>query len=155
MRAHIWRTKKAALAIAALLGVVAGLGLFTFHYAEGLSYFSTDPRACANCHIMNDQFDSWAKGPHHAAAGCVDCHLPHTFVAKYIAKAENGYHHSKGFTLQDFHEPIMIKPKNAAILQEGCLRCHGPFVHDILTGSKTDADAVRCVHCHRRVGHGA
>ena len=26
----------------------------------------------------------------------------------------------------------MIKPRNAAILQENCLRCHGDFVHDIV-----------------------
>jgi cytochrome c nitrite reductase small subunit len=142
------------LTLAGLVGVVVGVGLFTFDYAEGLSYFSTSPAACANCHIMNPQYDSWAKGPHHAAAGCVDCHLPHDFVPKYIAKAENGYHHSRGFTLQDFHEPIMIKPKNAQILQDSCLRCHGDFVHELVPGSSTDANAVQCVHCHRGAGHG-
>ena len=143
-----------AMLIAAMVGVVVGLGLFTFRYAEGLSYFSTDPKACANCHVMNDQYASWAKGPHHAHATCVECHLPHDFVAKYIAKAENGYHHSKVFTLEDFHEPIMIKPKNAAILQNACFRCHGEFVHDIVTSGKNTSD-VQCVHCHRGVGHGA
>jgi cytochrome c nitrite reductase small subunit len=140
---------------AAMLGALIGMGAFTFHYAEGLSYFSTDPRACKNCHIMNDEYASWTKGAHHAHATCIECHLPHAFVPKYIAKAENGYHHSKGFTLQDFHEPILIKPKNAAILQANCLRCHGDFVHDIVRGSTTGEDAVRCVHCHRGVGHGA
>jgi cytochrome c nitrite reductase small subunit len=147
-------TTSLAVAIAALVGAVVGIGLYTFHYAEGLSYFSTDPRACANCHIMNDQYASWANGPHHVSATCVDCHLPQEFVARYIAKAENGYHHSKGFTLEDFHEPIMIKPRNAAILQRSCLRCHGDFVHDILPGSTADT-GVECVHCHRGVGHGA
>jgi cytochrome c nitrite reductase small subunit len=83
-------------------GLVVGLVAFTFRYAEGLSYFSTDPPACANCHIMNDQYASWTKGPHHGATGCADCHLPHDFGPKYLAKALNGYHHSKGFTLQDF-----------------------------------------------------
>jgi cytochrome c nitrite reductase small subunit len=141
--------------LAGLVGIVAGVGGFTFDYGEGLSYFSTDPRACANCHIMNDEFNSWTKGPHHGAAKCIDCHLPHDFIGKYMAKAENGYHHSKGFTLQDFHEPIMIKPKNSAILQESCLRCHEDFVHDIVRGSTTAEDAVQCVHCHRNVGHGA
>ena len=34
----------------------------------------------------------------------------------------------------DFHDPIMIKPRNARILQENCLRCHGDFVHDIVAG---------------------
>jgi len=143
------------VAIAALVGIAAGVGLFTFRYAEGLSYFSTDPRACANCHVMNDQFSSWSKGPHHGAAGCVDCHLPHQGLAKYLAKADNGYHHSRAFTLQDFHEPILITPRNAAVLQENCLRCHAGFVHDILAGSKSAAEPPRCVHCHRRAGHGA
>jgi cytochrome c nitrite reductase small subunit len=136
-------------------GVSVGLGLFTFRYAEGMSYFSTDPRACANCHIMNDEYASWSKGPHHAAAGCVDCHLPHDLVGKYLAKASNGYHHSRAFTFEDFHEPIQIKPSNAAILQANCLRCHADFVHDVVAGSKTDRDAVRCVQCHRGAGHGA
>ena len=140
---------------AAGLGVLLGMGTFTFHYGEGLSYFSTDPRACKNCHIMNDQYDSWTKGVHHASAKCIDCHLPHAFVPKYVAKAENGYHHSKGFTMQDFHEPIRIKPKNAAILQANCLRCHGDFVRDIAHGSSAAEDAAPCVHCHRGVGHGA
>ena len=144
-----------ASTLAVLLGICVGVGLFTFRYAEGLSYFSTDPRACANCHVMNDQYSSWQKAPHHGAARCVDCHLPHEGLAKWIAKGENGYHHSKGFTLQDFHEPILIKTKNAGILQENCVRCHGDFVHELVAGSTTDRDAVKCVHCHRGVGHGA
>jgi cytochrome c nitrite reductase small subunit len=142
------------LTMAVLLGVGTGLGGFTFHYAEGLSYFSTDPAACANCHIMNDQLHSWSKAGHHHVAGCVDCHLPPAGIAKYMAKAANGYHHSRAFTLQDFHEPIQITPGNADILQENCLRCHGDLVHDLVAGSRTEDTDVRCVHCHRRVGHG-
>lgn len=149
------RSRPYLLGLAVTFGAALGLGGFTFHYAEGMSYFSTDPRACANCHIMTDEYQSWSKGPHHAAAGCVDCHLPHDFIGKYQAKALNGYHHSKGFTFEDFHEPIQIKPHNAAILQAACLRCHGDFVHDMVAGATTDRDAVTCVHCHRNVGHGA
>ena len=143
------------LLLAAAAGIALGVSAFTFSYAEGLSYFSTDPKACANCHIMNDQYRSWLQGPHHAAAKCVECHLPHDFVAKYIAKADNGYRHSKGFTFLDFHEPIQIKPRNAEILQENCLRCHGDFVHNILPSNQTtDTSTLQCVHCHARVGHG-
>jgi cytochrome c nitrite reductase small subunit len=144
------------LAIIALLaGALAGVGVFTFHYAEGLSYFSTDPAACANCHIMQPQLDSWQKASHHVLATCVDCHLPHQGLAKWLAKADNGYRHSKGFTFQDFHEPILIKGSNSRILQNNCLECHGELVHDIVSGSTSDTDAVQCVHCHRGVGHGA
>lgn len=151
----MFRIDRPLLLIAILAGLTAGVGAFTFDYGEGLSYFSTDSRACANCHIMNDEYNSWTKASHRAAAKCIDCHLPHELISKYIAKADNGYHHSKGFTLQDFHEPIMIKPRNSAILQDNCLRCHGDFVHEIISGSKTAKDAVQCVHCHRDVGHGA
>ncbi|MCZ6632812.1 MAG: NapC/NirT family cytochrome c, partial [bacterium] len=89
-----------------MLGCLFGLGSFTLYYGEGFSYFSKDPKACMNCHIMKPQFDSWQKSSHHTLATCVDCHLPHDFLGKYIAKAENGYNHSKAFTLQNFHEPI-------------------------------------------------
>jgi len=157
---------KGGVALAALVGLLSGVGGFTFHYAEGLSYMSDDPRVCANCHIMNEQFDSYLKGPHHAVAGCTDCHLPADFFGKYLAKARNGYHHSMGFTFQSstpdapgarrvFEEPIRIKPTNAQILQDNCLLCHGDLVHDIVHGSTYDTDAARCVKCHRSVGHGA
>jgi cytochrome c nitrite reductase small subunit len=141
--------------LAILFGILAGVGGFTFRYAEGFSYLSNDPKVCVNCHIMNDEYESWSKGPHHSFATCNDCHVPPHFPEKYIAKGSNGYHHSKGFTFQDFHEPVMIKQKNSQILQDNCLRCHGDFVHDIVPGSTTDPNAVRCVHCHRGVGHGA
>ena len=143
-----------AIALALLLGVLVGLGSFTFLYGEGLSYFSTDPRACVNCHIMQPQYDSWQKSSHHAAATCVDCHLPHDFVGKYIAKADNGYRHSWAFTFQDFHEPIQMIPRNARILQNNCVTCHGDFVHAVAGSGAGARDELRCVHCHSDVGHG-
>mgnify|MGYP000620627305 CR=1 FL=1 len=150
-RIHESRT---ALVLAVLIGAAFGLGAFTFDYAEGTSYLSTDPAACVHCHIMRPQYDAWQKSSHHTVARCVDCHLPASGLAKWIAKADNGYRHSKGFTLQDFPEPIRITPGNAEILQANCLRCHGDLVHDLVAGSTTDRDAIECVHCHRDVGHG-
>jgi cytochrome c nitrite reductase small subunit len=146
--------RKLLLLVAVMFGVLAGTGAFTFNYGEGLSYFSTDPAACANCHIMNSEYASWQKASHHTVARCVDCHLPHEFIPKYMAKAENGFWHSYGFTFQNFHEPIQIKPRNSHILQENCLKCHGGMVHNLVAGATTDKDAVTCVHCHSDVGHG-
>jgi cytochrome c nitrite reductase small subunit len=143
-----------SIAIAVALGMLIGLAGYTFRYAEGLSYFSTDPRACANCHIMRREYDGWQKASHHGVATCVDCHLPQSFFPKYLAKAWNGWHHSKGFTFQDFDEPIHIKAANGAILQENCLRCHEAMVHELVAGARTAKDAVQCVHCHASVGHG-
>ncbi len=140
--------------LAVLLGILAGTGAYTFRYAEGFSYFSADPRVCVNCHIMTPQYDAWQKSSHHAAATCVDCHLPHDVVGKYLAKAENGYHHSKAFTLQDFDEPIIIKEKNQRILQHNCVACHEDMVQEMFRRDITDPDAVACIHCHADVGHG-
>ena len=44
-----------------LVGVAAGIGGYTLVYAEGLAHMSSDPEVCANCHIMNSQYDSWQK----------------------------------------------------------------------------------------------
>jgi cytochrome c nitrite reductase small subunit len=141
------------LLLALLVGAVVGLGSYTMVYAEGLSYMSSDPKVCVNCHIMQPQYDSWQKSSHHAVAGCVDCHLPHDVVGKYVAKAVNGWHHSKAFTLQDFAEPIAIKPGNANILQANCLACHRDLVHEAVTTAGR-SDELSCVHCHQSVGHG-
>ena len=142
------------LAITCTAGLFAGLGTFTFTYAHGLSYFSNDPRACMNCHIMREHFDGWQKSPHHAVATCNDCHTPHAFIPKYLSKAENGFWHSKGFTLQDFHEPIMIRPHNSAVLQQNCVSCHEQIVDGINTHRGDPQRMLDCVHCHREVGHG-
>ena len=145
-------------ALAVALGVSAGLGAYTFSYAKGLSYFGTDPRACTNCHIMEPEYAGWQKGSHHDVAVCIDCHLPHSFVSKYLTKAENGYRHGKLFTTQTFEEPITIKPAGLAILQSNCERCHADLVHDILRpeagGAKVAAAEFPCIHCHWTVGHG-
>jgi cytochrome c nitrite reductase small subunit len=142
------------LLLSASVGLLLGLGGYTFYYAEGASYFSNDPRACVNCHIMREQYDGWQKGSHHAVATCNDCHVPHEFIPKYLAKMENGFWHSKGFTLQDFPEPIRIKPKNKAILQENCVACHAELVSEIATHPGNDEQMLDCVHCHAGVGHG-
>lgn len=154
VRSVLVRSSKIVVLLAVMSGILLGVGGYTFLYAEGLSYMSSDPKVCVNCHIMQPQYDSWQKSSHHTVAGCVDCHLPEDFIAKYIAKADNGYHHSKGFTFQDFPEPIRIKPGNSAILQANCLRCHGALVEHLVAGATSDKDAVRCTHCHGNVGHG-
>ena len=114
---------------------------------------SSDPRACTNCHIMREQYDSWSKSGHHHVAVCNDCHLPTALVPKLVAKTRNGWNHSSAFTLGNFHEPIQIGPRNAEILQESCLRCHGSFVHDIVAMQSPAGESVSCVHCHKNVGH--
>ena len=139
----------ALLALALALGAAAGVGGYTFVYARGASYMTNDPRACANCHIMNEQYDGWTKSSHHAVAVCNDCHAPHDFVGKYWTKARNGFNHSLAFTRGGFHEPIQIKPRNRRVTQNACLHCHEDIVHQMIPGN-AEEKAPACVRCHRR-----
>lgn len=145
---------RSTLALAALLGVLIGVGAFTFGYGKGHSYLSDDPQACSNCHIMQDHYDSWLKGSHHAHATCNDCHLPASFLGKWLAKADNGFFHSWAFTFQDFHEPIQIKRRNLRILQAQCVSCHAALVEGMAYDPAT-GEALSCFQCHHSVGHGA
>lgn len=146
--------KKRAILLSFAVGAMIGLGGYTFYYGEGLSYLSKDPKACINCHIMQSQYDSWLKASHRKVATCVQCHLPHDFIKKYVSKAVNGFNHSKAFTFQDFHEPIMITQQNSLILQNNCIECHGDITENLTHGVTKNQDAVKCVKCHRAVGHG-
>jgi cytochrome c nitrite reductase small subunit len=141
------------LLLATLAGLLLGLGGYTAFYAKGSAYLSDDPQGCVNCHIMREAFDGWQNSSHHAHATCNDCHVPHDFLGKWAVKASNGYHHSRAFTLQDFHEPIRIRSGNAAVLNANCLRCHGEFVSEI-TAARVHGDAdLACARCHAGAGH--
>ena len=141
-----------ALAAAAALGVLAGVGVFTMVYGEGTAYLSHDPEACANCHVMQGHFDSWQQSSHRHVAVCNDCHLPPGFAGKWITKADNGLLHSIAFTTGDFPDPLRIKPRNARRAQRACLKCHAPLVH-AMASAQGEGGLPTCVHCHSGVGH--
>lgn len=148
--------RRAALVLAILAGLLAGIGWFTFSYAEGGAYLSNDPNACANCHLMREYLDSWQKSSHHARATCNDCHTPDDVIAKYYAKAENGFRHSMKFTLQDYPERLVMTDGNRRNLQENCVGCHEALVRESAGRAAHGGPAeLSCVHCHADVGHGA
>ena len=142
-----------ALVLGATLGLVLGVGGFTFIYARGASYLTNDPAACANCHVMEEQYSGWLKSSHRAVAVCNDCHTPHNIVGKYSTKALNGFWHSFYFTTGTFHEPIRITPRNARVTEGACRHCHVDIVQAIDPLPSHEARALSCVSCHRNVGH--
>lgn len=144
----------AAWSAAALVGALAGSGLYLLRYAEGLSYLSDDPRACVNCHVMREHLDGWQQSAHHAHAVCNDCHVPHGLLGKYLAKAEHGWRHSKAFTLNDFVEPIRITPGDLDIVRANCVRCHGEMVSALAPAHRAVDGPVDCIQCHSAVAHG-
>jgi formate-dependent nitrite reductase cytochrome c552 subunit len=86
--------------LACLLGIPAGIGAFTFVYAHGFSYLSTDPRACVNCHVMNDH---WVRSPLlNLNRACQPCHA----VAEKELEA-------RVLTIQDRHYALLERAAQA------------------------------------------
>ena len=153
LRRYLWTPKGFLSALAMFVGgSLIGVGLFTFGYARGWSYLSNDPKACVNCHVMNDQYRGWLKSSHGKVATCNDCHTPHDLVGKYLTKAEHGWNHSLAFTTGNFPQNIQIKERSLATVEENCLRCHQQLVEGI-QHSRPPNQKVSCVQCHADVGH--
>lgn len=154
MTAPPGRSRRAILAryaIATCFGLAVGIGAFTFIYARGYSYLGHDSAACANCHVMNEQYAGWIKGSHRTAAGCNDCHTPGNFAGKYYTKASNGFWHSFYFTTGTFPEPIRIRERNRVVTERRCRDCHGDVTSQIAAADHRDG--VSCISCHRNAGH--
>ena len=73
--------------IVATCSVVAALVTFGYLVAESqmLSYLSSEPEVCINCHTMNTHYSTWQHSSHREEATCVDCHMrgtadDHNFV---------------------------------------------------------------------------
>ena len=141
-----------SIGLGALIGLAIGLGAYTFVYARGASYLTNDPRACANCHVMNEQLDGWLRSSHRAVAVCNDCHTPPGLIAKYATKASNGFWHSFYFTTETFHEPIRITERNRRVTERACRKCHQPIV-DAIDAGHGEGRELACIPCHRNVGH--
>ena len=150
------RFTAASWAAGVLFGVVVGVGGFTFFYARGASYLGHDSSACANCHVMRDQYDGWIKSSHRAVAECNDCHTPPGLIPKYAVKALNGFRHSWAFTTGSFHEPIQISGLNRDVTERACRHCHADVTQAMLalsSGHGGGRGDVSCLRCHGSVGH--
>jgi cytochrome c nitrite reductase small subunit len=141
-----------------LLGAALGTAAYTFAYANGGSYLSNDPSACANCHVMHDHHAAWLRSSHRSAAGCNDCHTTPGTLSRYADKAANGARHSLAFTTGDFDVPLRITPANSRVTEQACRSCHADVtaamdhpLHD--PPASGDAEQVSCIRCHRDVGH--
>ncbi len=130
---------------------IFGLGVYTFVFAQGASYLANDPKACMNCHVMNDHFSAWTKSTHHSVAVCNDCHAPHDIVGKYYTKALNGWNHSVAFTTGRFQDPIRINDRNRQVTENACRNCHSAVTHQIDMPWRDQP--LSCVRCHETVGH--
>lgn len=154
------------LVYTALIVFVAAIGMFayTVKASKALSYLSSDPKACINCHVMNTQYATWQHSSHGQRATCIECHLPNngSTLEKYIAKARDGWNHSVAFTLNTYKNTIEISADGAKRVQNNCISCHASVTSTLVSNSDkyhqfndpSVATGRKCWECHKGVPHG-
>ncbi len=143
------QTTLLAAGLVIAVGVLMGIGAFTFAYARGYSYLSDDPKVCVNCHIMRDNYNSWIASSHRSV-NCNGCHVPHQIVEKYLIKGEQGMRHSYAFTFADT-QAIRIKSTSLEVVERNCAECH----REMIMGTFLDvgSEPKGCTKCHQGAGH--
>jgi cytochrome c nitrite reductase small subunit len=153
------------LAFSSVATFVIAVGLFVYlmNASKALSYLSSDPKACINCHVMNTQYATWQHSSHAQRADCVGCHLPQEgFINKYIEKGRDGWNHSVAFTFNTFENAIQISDHGSERVQVNCIACHEDAVEIMIDNEARYSDLSqgiqpverKCWDCHREVAHG-
>lgn len=165
-------SKKLLALIIFISGVVGFFVVLPVHYA--LEKTSGD-KFCVVCHEMDPMVLSYqndvhaGKGKTGVKAKCVDCHLPHDNLVKYVyQKAKNGL--VEGY-VHFFGEPDKIdwhanrKNKERYVFDNGCTSCHENILDNKLLSAqaqkmhahyanlKGTPKELKCVSCHVGVGH--
>ena len=138
----------------AIAAAVIALGFFVF-VTDAPAYGGSAPETCANCHVMDSQYENWYHAPHEKVTECVDCHLPHANVAVYyLEKGRQGAKDVYAFTTGNIPIAIRASDKTKGIIQENCIRCHQDTVENIVMGTGVQSFDRYCWECHRSVAHG-
>ena len=138
--------------IIAIGAAVIALGFFVF-VTDAPAYGGSAPETCANCHVMDSQYENWYHAPHENFTECVDCHLPHdNVVVYYLEKGRQGAKDVYAFTTGKIPVQIRASEKSKGIIQENCVRCHQETVETIMMGAQP-FDRY-CWDCHRAMSHG-
>lgn len=153
------------------IGVGLVLSLVTYY---GL-HKTSDQKFCIICHEMDPMVVAYRKDVHGgagklgASAKCVDCHLPHDNILKYIyTKARNGVVEG---SIHLFGDPSKINwiekraHRESFVFDDGCLECHGNLLstqtsskqaqkmHTHYQSLKGTDKEIHCASCHIDAGH--
>lgn len=139
--------------ILAITTAVFALGYFAF-VTDAAAYGGNAPETCANCHVMDSQYENWYHGAHENWAKCTDCHLPHGNIAIYYAeKGRQGMKDTFAFVTGNIPVAIRASDKTKEIVQGNCIHCHEDTVEVIVMNAQP-FDRY-CWDCHRDVAHSA
>ena len=139
------------------IGIAIASAIFAIGYfvivTDAAAYGGNAPETCANCHVMNSQYENWYHSAHENWAKCTDCHLPHdNFAVYYAEKGRQGMKDTYAFVTGNIPEAMQASEKTKEIIQGNCIQCHGSTVDSIVMG---DQPFERyCWDCHRDTAHG-
>ena len=147
------------------------LGIVTvFLIRSGIEYTSTDA-FCESCHVHPQAISSWKLGQHRdtesgVVAHCTDCHLPPDGWDYLVAKAKTGLRDIFSTLFKDVSRidwELKSRREHAVrhVYKASCLKCHQNLFPKGLTKKGEDAhlyyeqnaEKLRCINCHLKVGH--
>ena len=127
--------------------VLAAAGAYVAFGPPGLYAKSETPEFCAQCHVMEAEYENWFHNGGHSRLKCIDCHLPNDNVARHLTwKGYEGMWDAFVFNSGRVPETIQVSKEGAVIVQENCRRCHEETV------ARINEDR-NCWQCHRRLSH--
>jgi len=141
-------------------GLLPGLLLTSVAICAVLAAFigySSTPRFCASCHIMETRYVSWKNSDHADVTNCLSCHSePGTLgeIKAHLAGSRYLYAYIKG----EVSRPILL----AEVPNQNCFKCHekeqlkeglGPTeIHATYHAIHLDK-GLSCVACHGGLAH--
>jgi len=114
-----------------------------------LSATPAEPKyLCAQCHVMDAQYQTFTASKHNAVITCSDCHIPDGFAAGLATKYTDGARHVVATLRGTKAEDIRITSHSLETVLDNCVRCHTDVEH------ATQADSRYCMSCHAEESHG-
>lgn len=99
---------------------IAGLVLLvTVIFSAGLIGYSSTPRFCASCHLMETRYISWQHSDHAQVTDCLSCHSEPGPLGELKAHLA-GIRYLYAFVTGRQRGPILL----AEVPNGNCLKCH-------------------------------
>ncbi len=123
------------------------VGIFLAFGPPRLMEKTSKPKFCANCHVMELQYEAWSRSSHQKV-WCVDCHLPHdSSFSYYLWKGIDGTKDLIYFYSGLVPKEIYASPHARRTIKANCIRCHQTTV------SRINTEGKKCWECHRDMVH--
>ena len=114
-----------------------------------LSATPAEPKyLCAQCHVMDAQYQSFTASKHNGEITCSDCHIPNGLVTGLTTKYTDGARHVFATLRGTKAEDIRITSHSLETVLDNCTRCHTDVPHAV------QAESRYCITCHAEEAHG-